>query len=551
MPLGHRPASASGERGSTPHRPGGAPPRGHGPGHRRRRANAGSGTARRPCRRRRRDRTRVPSSNGRSRASAGHRRDAVGRGPRVAGGLPGRTRRRPRTALPRPASRQRSRPTLVRSGASAYYPTDEQHRSAVNQTDPNTAKQSEGGFDDALSAPPAAESGSRLESVMTEPVLSPVDTEPATPPAGAGKVTKPARALVAVFPSYPRATAGAQLASQTATWDPSRSELLALKFFAVEPPPVHQPTTQPPTAWKSATVSSVLRSVLPPIDVELATAPTRVPSSDTIATQLSTPPLPAMSAAAAIAATSAVSAEPASAVTVAAGALVTRPEAAENAKAQPLVEAEPGVGAPRAWAFPVSTPVADTRARLPGSRPAVESASATSAARPRPSAAASPAQLGSAQQPSARRSSVRRRVLILALLLALAIAALFRAAASSSLFGWLPDGDFLGNAAALVATPGVTQPVAPPPTSPGAARDAGAVAIAAPSPARPAPPTSIPTPAPPVATPRRTHVVHSGETLVSIAARFGVTPQSIRRLNHIKDPNLIHVGQRLVIPAPQ
>ena len=38
------------------------------------------------------------------------------------------------------------------------------------------------------------------------------------------------------------------------------------------------------------------------------------------------------------------------------------------------------------------------------------------------------------------------------------------------------------------------------------------------------------------------------ETLTSIAARYGVTPQAIAKANGIKDPNQIVTGSVLVIP---
>ena len=47
----------------------------------------------------------------------------------------------------------------------------------------------------------------------------------------------------------------------------------------------------------------------------------------------------------------------------------------------------------------------------------------------------------------------------------------------------------------------------------------------------------------------QTHVVAAGETLSSIAARFGVTTQGIVSANGIKNPSLIRVGQSLTIPG--
>ena len=43
------------------------------------------------------------------------------------------------------------------------------------------------------------------------------------------------------------------------------------------------------------------------------------------------------------------------------------------------------------------------------------------------------------------------------------------------------------------------------------------------------------------------HVVQRGETLSSIAARYGTTPQAIVQANGLRNPNLIYAGQRLTI----
>jgi LysM repeat protein len=45
-------------------------------------------------------------------------------------------------------------------------------------------------------------------------------------------------------------------------------------------------------------------------------------------------------------------------------------------------------------------------------------------------------------------------------------------------------------------------------------------------------------------------VVAPGETLTSIAARYGVSVHALAAANGITDLNTIYVGQRLVIPAP-
>jgi LysM repeat protein len=45
------------------------------------------------------------------------------------------------------------------------------------------------------------------------------------------------------------------------------------------------------------------------------------------------------------------------------------------------------------------------------------------------------------------------------------------------------------------------------------------------------------------------HVVRPGENLYRIALRYGTTVRAIAAANHISNPNLIYVGQRLVIPT--
>jgi LysM repeat protein len=45
------------------------------------------------------------------------------------------------------------------------------------------------------------------------------------------------------------------------------------------------------------------------------------------------------------------------------------------------------------------------------------------------------------------------------------------------------------------------------------------------------------------------HIVHWGETLGGIAARYGTTVHAIMSINRIHNPNRIYAGQRLAIPA--
>jgi len=70
-------------------------------------------------------------------------------------------------------------------------------------------------------------------------------------------------------------------------------------------------------------------------------------------------------------------------------------------------------------------------------------------------------------------------------------------------------------------------------------------------------PTQITTPSPvPTEEPAATetaptlHTVQPGETLSSIARDYGVSYQAILDANGLEDPNLIRVGQELIIPIP-
>jgi len=58
----------------------------------------------------------------------------------------------------------------------------------------------------------------------------------------------------------------------------------------------------------------------------------------------------------------------------------------------------------------------------------------------------------------------------------------------------------------------------------------------------------IPTGGPPVPPSTRTYVVQRGDTVWAIAARYRVTPWAIISLNNLANPNLIFVGQPLLIP---
>ena len=59
-----------------------------------------------------------------------------------------------------------------------------------------------------------------------------------------------------------------------------------------------------------------------------------------------------------------------------------------------------------------------------------------------------------------------------------------------------------------------------------------------------------PTPQPPVEKPLPTHVVKRGETLVGIALQYGLDYRELAAWNNIVNPNVLAVGQVLVVAAP-
>lgn len=92
--------------------------------------------------------------------------------------------------------------------------------------------------------------------------------------------------------------------------------------------------------------------------------------------------------------------------------------------------------------------------------------------------------------------------------------------------------------------------------SPGASASPSPTLSAPPTEEPSSPATAVPTPATtptPAVTPAPTatiYVVKAGDQLARIAAKYGVTVAAIQEANNIKDPNLIRVGQKLVIPPP-
>lgn len=81
-------------------------------------------------------------------------------------------------------------------------------------------------------------------------------------------------------------------------------------------------------------------------------------------------------------------------------------------------------------------------------------------------------------------------------------------------------------------TPAISLSTAPP-------RPTATLALATPTPVN----TPTPSPTPII------HQVKSGETLISIALQYGVTVAALQSANDITDPQMLQVGQRLVIPT--
>lgn len=65
-------------------------------------------------------------------------------------------------------------------------------------------------------------------------------------------------------------------------------------------------------------------------------------------------------------------------------------------------------------------------------------------------------------------------------------------------------------------------------------------------------PTSAPlaTEGPPPTPTLTVHVVQSGDTLGSIAVQYDVSVEELMQANGLTDPNVLNVGQTLIIPTP-
>jgi LysM repeat protein len=83
--------------------------------------------------------------------------------------------------------------------------------------------------------------------------------------------------------------------------------------------------------------------------------------------------------------------------------------------------------------------------------------------------------------------------------------------------------------------------------------EAGTAASGAPTPSAPSPQQVVVSPAASTGAATTgqssTYTVVAGDTLATIAARFGTTPEAIAQLNSLADPNALTLGQKLLIPA--
>lgn len=144
-------------------------------------------------------------------------------------------------------------------------------------------------------------------------------------------------------------------------------------------------------------------------------------------------------------------------------------------------------------------------------------------------------------RPATTRPPVRRivnRALLAMLLVAAGIGGIFLGSRLADQLGGRTGGADLTTAPEVSATPEAATAAPTPAPTP----TPTPTAEPSPTPSPTPPPTPVPTPV--------VHVVERGETLSGIAVRYGVTVAAISEANGITDPNVIEVGQQLVIPAP-
>lgn len=90
-----------------------------------------------------------------------------------------------------------------------------------------------------------------------------------------------------------------------------------------------------------------------------------------------------------------------------------------------------------------------------------------------------------------------------------------------------------------------------PTVEPTATLDVNVAVATLPPTATPAPYTPEPTPTPTVSPTPVLHVIQSGESLLSIAGRYGISVAALQDSNGILDPRTLQIGQQLIIPRPE
>jgi hypothetical protein len=175
------------------------------------------------------------------------------------------------------------------------------------------------------------------------------------------------RLRVAQPPRAGRPRRGAPAAMSTPSAGPAVDpDPVTMQLFASPPSEPHRVVPPPPTAWRTVSTVSVLRSILPPFEPFDAPTPPEPPAASEL-------------------------------------------RAAILAAHEKLEEKGPVLASP----FAQATPVADTRARLPGSAPLAVAPTTTVAVAPWPSETGARVESGSAQQSVAKRSLRGRALLIL------------------------------------------------------------------------------------------------------------------------------------------
>ncbi|MFN8442027.1 MAG: FxLYD domain-containing protein [Caldilineaceae bacterium] len=120
-------------------------------------------------------------------------------------------------------------------------------------------------------------------------------------------------------------------------------------------------------------------------------------------------------------------------------------------------------------------------------------------------------------------------------------------------FSWQAVGiGFTFVAMLLLAGCGQVITLTPTPTiEPSPTLDVNIAVATLPPSATPAPYTPEPTPTPTVTPTPIVHVIQSGESLLSIAGKYGISVAELQDSNGILDPRTLQIGQQLIIPRPE